>query len=182
MIVNPSTPVGPYDIKPTPTGQMIVDFVNGKSPAYIDTGLNLIDVADVARGHVLALEKGKPGERYILGNANLHLRDVFGMLAEITGRPAPWLKIPFATAWLAGAASEGFARITGKAPGIPLEAVEQARKFMFFDAGKAVRELGLPQTDVRQALRRAVAWFFANGYTRRGVATGTGKLPVVPGL
>jgi dihydroflavonol-4-reductase len=159
VIVNPSAPVGPWDVKPTPTGQMIVDFMRGRMFASLRTGLNVVHVRDVARGHLLAARKGRIGERYILGHANLALREIFGLLAAITGRRPPRLTIPYAVAWLGAACLEGGARLTGRVPQVPLTAVRMARKRMFFDPAKAVRELGLPQTDVRQALEDAVEWF-----------------------
>ena len=175
VIVNPSAPVGPWDVKPTPTGQMIVDFMRGRMFASLDTGLNVVHVRDVARGHLLAAQKGRIGERYILGHANLSLREIFGLLAAITGRRPPRLTIPYAAAWLAAACMEGGARLTGRVPRVSLTAVRMARKRMFFDPAKAVRELGLPQTDVRQALQDAVTWFrehgYADGHYRASVAT-----------
>jgi dihydroflavonol-4-reductase len=159
VIVNPSAPVGPWDVKPTPTGQMIVDFMRGKMFASIDTGLNLVHVRDVARGHVLAARRGRIGEKYILGHANLSLREIFRLLAGLTGLRPPRLTIPYAVAWLGAACMEGAARLTGGAPQVPLTAVRMARKRMYFSSAKAVRELGLPQTDVGVALREAVAWF-----------------------
>jgi dihydroflavonol-4-reductase len=168
IVVNPSTPVGENDLKPTPTGKIIVDFLNGKMPAFVDTGLNLIDVHDVAVGHVLALEKGEPGERYILGHQNLTLREILAILAEITGRKAPWLRIPYplayAVAWVDTAVWGGLLR---REPHVPLEAVKMAGKKMFFDSARAVRELGLPQSPVRSALERAVKWFTDKGYVRK---------------
>jgi dihydroflavonol-4-reductase len=163
IIVNPSAPVGPWDVKPTPTGQMIVDFMRGRMFASLDTGLNLVHVRDVARGHLLAARHGRIGERYILGHANLPLREIFGLLASITGRRPPRLTMPYAVAWLGAACLEGGARLTGRVPTVPLDAVRMARKRMYFDPSKAVRELGLPQTDVRQALEDAVAWFREHG-------------------
>jgi dihydroflavonol-4-reductase len=162
VIVNPSAPVGPWDVKPTPTGQMIVDFMRGRMFASLDTGLNVVHVRDVARGHLLAARRGRIGERYILGHANLSLREIFGLLAAITGRRPPRLTIPYAVAWFGAACMEGGARLTGRVPQVPLTAVRMARKRMYFDPAKAVRELGLPQTDVRQALREAVEWFRAH--------------------
>ena len=167
IIVNPSTPVGPQDIKPTPTGKIIVDFVNGKLPAYLDTGLNLIAVEDCARGHILAAQKGQVGARYILGNCNLTLREIFVMLERITGRPAPKVRLPYWPILLAAYANAGIARITGREPLIPLAGVQMARNFMYFDASRAVHELGLPQTPVEAALERAVDWFMANGYLKK---------------
>jgi len=179
VIVNPSTPVGPWDVKPTPTGQMIVDFLRGKMVASLDTGLNLVHVRDVARGHVQAAERGRVGERYILGHQDLSLREIFEELAALTGIRAPRLRIPYAVAWLAAAASEGAARVTGRAPGVPLTAVRMARKRMFFSAAKAVRELGFAATPVRAALADAVAWFVAHGYAPRPPRVPAGAAPVV---
>ena len=164
VIVNPSTPVGPLDIKPTPTGKIIVDFLNRRMPAYLDTGLNIIAVEDCARGHILAEHKGCIGEKYILGNADLTLSAIFGLLAEITGLAAPRVRLPYLPILLASYLNEGISAVTGKEPLIPLAGVQMAAKFMFFDSSKAVRELGLPQTPVRDALKRAVEWFRANGY------------------
>jgi len=164
IIVNPSTPVGPFDIKPTPTGKIIVDFLNRKMPAYLDTGLNLIAVEDCARGHILAAEKGRIGQKYILGNRDLTLRDIFGMLEQLTGLAAPKVRLPYTPILLAAYANEALSRLTGKEPLIPLAGVQMAKKFMFFDASKAVHELGLPQTPVEEALKRAIDWFRSNGY------------------
>ena len=162
VIVNPSTPVGPGDIKPTPTGKIILDFLRGAMPAYVDTGLNLIAVEDVAEGHLLAAERGTVGEKYILGNANLTLREILGILARITGRKPPSVRIPHVLALIAAMASTSAGRVMGKEPGIPIEAVLMSRKRMFFSAEKAVRELGLPQSSVEDALARAVQWFQGN--------------------
>jgi dihydroflavonol-4-reductase len=159
VIVSPSTPVGPGDIKPTPTGRLILDFMRGRMPAYVDTGLNLIAVEDVAAGHLLAAEKGSPGERYILGNRNLTLREILGILADITGRKPPTLRLPHWAAIAAALASTSASRVLSREPGIPIEGALMARKRMFFSAAKAVRELGLPQTSVEDALARAVEWF-----------------------
>jgi dihydroflavonol-4-reductase len=164
VIVNPSTPVGALDVKPTPTGKIIVDFLNRRMPAYLDTGLNIIDVADCARGHILAARHGRIGEKYILGNENLTLRDIFAMLAEITGAPAPKMRLPYTPILIAAYLNEAISRATGREPLIPLAGVQMARKFMYFDSSKAVRELGLPQSPVRDALCKAVEWFRANGY------------------
>ena len=167
VIVNPSTPVGENDIKPTPTGQILVDFLNGRLPAYVDTGLNLIDVRDVAAGIVLAGERGRVGEKYILGNQNLTLREILEMLAAITGRPAPKVRLPYAAAWVSVGLENVIAdRILHRPPTHPFEGVRMARHRMFFDASKAVRELGLPQSPVREALERAVAWFGDHGYVK----------------
>jgi dihydroflavonol-4-reductase len=166
VIVNPSTPVGPLDIKPTPTGKIIVDFLRRRMPAYLDTGLNIIAVEDCARGHILAEQKGRVGEKYILGNTNLTLRGIFALLEGITGLAAPRVRLPYTPILLAAYINEGIARITGKEPLIPLAGVQMAAKFMYFDSTKAVRELGLPQTPVKAALQRAVEWFRDNGYAR----------------
>ena len=163
VIVNPSTPVGPRDIKPTPTGKIILDFMNRDMPAYIDTGLNLIDVKDCARGHILAELKGIPGERYILGNQNMTLLEILITLEKITGLKAPRIKMPFWVALSAGWACEMVANhLTGKPPSIPLAGVKMAKYFMYFDSSKAVRELGLPQNSVEHALNNAVLWFQKN--------------------
>lgn len=166
VVVNPSAPVGPRDVKPTPTGQIIVDFLHRAMPAYLDTGLNWVDVRDVAAGHLLAAEKGRLGERYILGHAdgNWTLKRALEVLAEITGLPAPRFRVPYGLAWAAAVFGEGLSRWTQKAPRAPLAGVRMARYKMFFDPGKAVRELGLPQTPPREALAAAVDWFRANGY------------------
>jgi dihydroflavonol-4-reductase len=166
VIVNPSTPVGGLDIKPTPTGKIIVDFLNGRMPAYLDTGLNVIDVEDCARGHLLAARHGRIGEKYILGNENLTLQRIFSMLEEITGLPAPRVRLPYTPILLAAYCNEAISRLTGREPLIPLAGVQMARKFMFFDSAKAVSELGLQQRPARQALVRAVEWFRAKGYAR----------------
>jgi dihydroflavonol-4-reductase len=172
ITVNPSAPVGPWDVKPTPTGQMIVDFLKGKMVASLDTGLNLVHVRDVARGHILAGDRGRVGQRYILGHRNLPLLEIFQMLATLTGIPAPRFRVPYAVAWLTAVGMEGLARLRGGAPQVPLTAVRMARKRMYFSAAKAVTELGLPQTPVEQALRDGVDWFVERGYAPRpsGVA------------
>lgn len=164
VIVNPSTPVGPLDIKPTPTGKIIVDFLNRKMPAYLDTGLNIISVEDCARGHLLAEKHGIVGTKYILGNTNLTLCAIFKLLQEITGLPAPKIKLPYAPILMLAYVNEGFSKITGREPLIPLAGVQMAAKFMYFDSSRAVKELGLPQTSIKDALGRAVQWFKANGY------------------
>jgi dihydroflavonol-4-reductase len=166
VIVNPSTPVGERDVKPTPTGQMIVDFLNRRLPAYVDTGLNLVDVRDVAQGHLLAAEKGRIGEKYILGNRDMTLKEILETLAGLTGLSAPRIRLPHAVPLAAAAAATWAAHLTGRPPRVSLESVRMSRHRMFFDAGKAVRELGLPQTPVEDALGRAVAWFRENGYVR----------------
>jgi dihydroflavonol-4-reductase len=165
VIVNPSTPVGELDIKPTPTGKIIVDFLRGKMFGYVDTGMNLIDVRDCAEGHVLAAEKGRSGERYILGGRNLSLKELFDALGSMTEIASPKMKVPH---WVA----ETYARlenfwainIARHAPDVPLESVKLARHKMWFDASKGVRELGLPQNPIDGALERAVTWFREHGY------------------
>ncbi len=169
VIVNPSAPIGPRDMKPTPTGQVIVDFLNRAMPAYLDTGLNLVHVRDVAVGHIRAAERGSFGERYILGNAegNFTMREAFAILEEITGLPAPRRQIPYWMALAAAHVSEACAAVTGKPPVAPLAGVRMAKSKMFFNPAKAIRELELPQTPPRQALADAVAWFRAQGYVKR---------------
>jgi dihydroflavonol-4-reductase len=167
VIVNPSTPVGEQDIKPTPTGQIIVDFLNRGLPAYVDTGLNLIDVRDVAAGILLAGERGQAGRRYILGNRNVTLRDMLRMLADLTGLPAPRIRLPYVVAWAAVGAENLIAdRLLRRAPAHPFEGVRMAKHRMFFDASRAVRELGLPQSPPEEALARAAHWFRKNGYVK----------------
>jgi len=170
VIVNPSAPIGVRDVKPTPTGKMILDFLNRKMPAYIDTGLNLVDVDDVAVGHILAAERGRAGERYILGHRNLHLREILQELSALTGLRAPRVKMPHAVALGFAYFSEGVSRLTKKPPAVEVEAVQLGKKKMFFSAEKAVRELGLPQTPVRTALQKAVDWYLANGYVKEKIA------------
>ncbi len=145
---------------------MILDFLNRRAPVYVDTGLNLIDVRDVARGHLLAAEKGRVGEKYILGHRNMTLREIFDTLACLTGLKPPRLKLPHWIPLLYAAADTALARLGRREPGVPLEAVKLSRHKMFFDASKAVRELGLPQTPVEEPLLRAVRWFEENGYVR----------------
>ncbi|MGH9639166.1 MAG: hopanoid-associated sugar epimerase [Bryobacteraceae bacterium] len=164
VIVNPTAPMGDRDRKPTPTGQIIVDFMLGKIPGFVDTGLNLVDVRDVAAGHLLAAEHGREGERYILGCENLTLEQILSRLAAILGKPAPSLRIPYAVAYAAGAASTAWAGFTGRPPRAPLDAVRMARKKMFVAHEKASRELGYAPGPVSPALERAAAWFRNNGY------------------
>jgi dihydroflavonol-4-reductase len=164
VIVNPTAPVGDHDWKPTPTGKIIVDFLKGNMPAFVDTGLNLVDARDTAEGHLLAAERGKPGERYILGCENLTLQQILSRLASLTGRKAPTLQVPYAVAYAAGAVSTAWAELTGKEPSAPLEGVRMARKKMFVTHAKAERELGFRPGNVTDALARAVAWFRENGY------------------
>jgi dihydroflavonol-4-reductase len=161
LIVNPSAPLGPRDVKPTPTGQVIVDFLNRAMPAYLDTGLNWVHVRDVAIGHILAAEKGRVGERYILGHAdgNWSMRQTFSVLQELTGIPAPRVRIPYLLALTAAHLNEMGSRWTGKPPRAPLAGVRMAKYKMFFNPAKAIRELGLPQTPPRQAFLDAIEWF-----------------------
>jgi len=164
VIVNPSTPVGAFDYKPTPTGRVIVDFLNGRMPAYLDTGLNLVDVEDVARGHLLAAERGKVGEKYILGGENLTLEQVFQRLAALSGVPAPRVRIPYAVAYAYALVAEAVARtITKREPRASLTAVRMARKRMFFDSAKARRELGYSPRPIDDALARAIAYYRETG-------------------
>jgi len=167
VIVNPSFPVGPYDRKPTPTGRVILDFLNRKMPAYMETGMNVVDVEDVALGHLLAAEKGKVGERYILGGENLTMRELLTLLAEITGLPAPRIRLPYypilALSYINAALCS---LLPGCTPRMTPETIRMSRHYMFFDPSKAVRELGLPQTPAREALRKAVEWFRASGYVQ----------------
>jgi dihydroflavonol-4-reductase len=165
VIVNPSAPIGPRDVKPTPTGQVIVDFLRRKMPAYLDTGLNWVHVRDVAVGHVLAAERGRIGERYILGNAvgNWTMKQALDELESITGIPAPRFRVPHPVALAAAHIDEWIARWTGKPPKAPLAGVRMAAYKMWFDPTKAIRELGLPQTPPRQALADAVEWFRSQG-------------------
>jgi dihydroflavonol-4-reductase len=167
VIVNPTTPVGPGDWKPTPTGQVILDFLNGRIPAYVDTGLNFVAVEDVARGHWLAAERGKVGERYLLGNRNLTLKQLLDMLSRLSGRPAPRVRLPHAVPYLASLVDTFAARLAGRPPRIPLEGVRLARHKMFVDCSKAVRELGYEPTPLEGALDRAIRWYVENGYVRR---------------
>jgi dihydroflavonol-4-reductase len=164
IIVNPTAPIGDHDIKPTPTGKIVLDFLKGDMPAYIDTGLNVVEAGDVALGQLQACERGRAGERYILGSENLTLAEILGKLAVIAGRPAPSVKLPYAVAYAAGAVTTAWARISGKPPRAPLDAVRMARKKMFVSHAKAARELGFAPGPAEGALRRAVEWFRANGY------------------
>jgi dihydroflavonol-4-reductase len=166
VIVNPSTPIGPRDVKPTPTGQVIVDFLNRRIPAYLDTGLNWVHVRDVAIGHILAAEKGKVGERYILGHAdgNWTMKQTLEVLAQLTGLPAPTRRVPYRLAWGFACLSEAWANLTGHPPRAPLAGVRMAKYKMFFNPAKAIRELGLPQTPPQQAFAEAIQWFQMHNY------------------
>jgi dihydroflavonol-4-reductase len=170
VIVNPTTPVGPGDWKPTPTGKIIVDFLNGRMPGYVDTGLNFVPVEDCARGHLLAAERGRVGERYILGGRNLTLKEMLEMLAAASGRAAPRWKFPYVLAYAAGYVDTGVSRLLGREPQIPLEGVRMARHKMFVDASKAERDLGFTPGPIEAALERAVAWYESNGYVAAGRA------------
>ncbi len=169
VIVNPTAPIGPRDVKPTPTGRVIVDFLNRKMPAYIDTGLNWVHVRDVAAGHVLAAEKGRVGERYVLGHAggNWTMQEAFAVLQELTGIPAPKTRVPYSVALAAAYVTEAISFFTHHEPKAPLAGVRMGKYKMFFNPAKAIRELGLPQTPPRQALADAVEWFRQNGYVKR---------------
>jgi dihydroflavonol-4-reductase len=159
VIVNPTAPIGDHDVKPTPTGKIVLDFLKGDMPAFIDTGLNVVDVRDTAEAHLLACERGRPGERYILGSENLTLAQILQKLATITGRKAPSIKLPYAVAYCAGLCSTAWAGITGVPPRVPIEAVRMARKKMWVTHEKARRELGFNPGPADAALRRAVEWF-----------------------
>ncbi|MCY3023521.1 MAG: NAD-dependent epimerase/dehydratase family protein [Planctomycetota bacterium] len=163
VIVNPTTPVGEYDARPTPTGEMVLRFLRRKMPAVVDTGLNLIDVRDCAQGHLLAAERGRVAERYILGCRNMTLLEIMQALGKIAGLPAPTIRLPYAVAYLAAWADTKLALLRGKTPSVSLEGVRMAKKKMWVDCSKAVRELSLPQTPPEEALARAVAWYRSNG-------------------
>jgi dihydroflavonol-4-reductase len=171
IILNPTTPIGPSDFRPTPTGQIFVDFLNGRFPAYMDTGMNLVDVAEVARAHVAALTRGQSGHRYILGGENLTLKQILDKMAAITGLPSPTVKIPFFVAatyaffeeWITG-------RIRGREPRATLEEVRMGRKKMYASSAHAQQELGFRIAPVYPAMRAAIEWFQANGYTPKGKA------------
>ena len=164
VIVNPTAPIGDRDFRPTPTGKIVVDYLKGDLPAFIDTGLNLVDVEDTAEGHLLACARGVSGERYILGSENLTLQQILTRLAAISGGKAPRWRIPYAVAYAAGLASTGWANLTGQEPRAPIDAVKMARQKMFVSLDKAKRALGFTPRPVDGALKRAVDWFRANGY------------------
>ncbi len=168
IVAMPTTPVGPWDWKPTPTGKIILDYLNGKMPGYVETGLNFVGVEECAAGHLLVSEKGKIGERYLLGAENLTLKEVLDTLAKITGLPAPRMKIPHGLALGVAYLDSAFSRLVGKEPGIPVEGVKIAQHKMFVDASRACRELGFQPGPVSAALERAVRWYQANGYVRAG--------------
>jgi len=164
IVAMPTTPVGPWDWKPTPTGKIVLDFLNGKMPGYVETGLNFVGVEECAAGHLLVAEKGKVGERYLLGGENLTLKAMLDILAKITGLRAPMLKIPHGLALGVAYANTVFSRLVGREPGIPIEGVKIARHMMFVDSSRAQRELGFQAGPVSAALERAVRWYDANGY------------------
>lgn len=164
VIVNPTAPVGDHDFKPTPTGKIILDFLRGNLPAFVNTGLNLVDVRDVALGHLLAEEKGCPGERYILGAENLTLKQILQKLSSLSGLTAPRVKIPYFVAYAFGFASTAWAGITGRTPRAPLDGVRMSRKRMFASHARAARELDYQPGPVDEALKRAINWFRENGY------------------
>jgi dihydroflavonol-4-reductase len=165
VTVNPTTPIGEHDVKPTPTGRIVLDFLKRKFPAYVETGLNLVDVRECARGHLSALEKGRPGERYILGGENLSLKQILDKLGEITGLPSPKVKLPYFFAYMAGVVDENITgRLLRGEPRATVETVRMGKKMMFASSAKAERELGWKIVPVDGALRRAVEWFKANRY------------------
>lgn len=165
MVLNPTTPIGSHDVKPTPTGRIVVDFLNKNFPAYVETGLNLVDVEEIARMHLLAVERGTPGERYILGGENLTLKQILDRLAAITGLPSPTMKVPHAVAMAFAFFDETITgKLRGKEPRATVEAVRMGKKMMFASSAKAERELGFVVKPVEDALRAAVEWFVANGY------------------
>jgi dihydroflavonol-4-reductase len=173
VIVNPTTPVGPGDWKPTPTGRIILDFLNGQMPAYVDTGLNFVAVEDVAKGHWLAAELGKAGERYILGDRNLTLKQLLEILSSLSGRSMPRLRLPHAVPFLASLADSLAARLLGRPPRIPLEGVRLARHKMFVDSTKARRELGFQPGPLEAALDRSIRWYSENGYVKEALPART---------
>jgi len=164
VIVNPSTPIGARDVKPTPTGEIILRFLQDRMPAYVHTGLNLVDVEDVAQGHMLAWQRGRTGERYILGNRNLSLKEMLEILAAITGKRAPRIAVPHSIPLAVAFIDEMILARLGKRPRVSFYSVQMSRKAMYYDSSKAVRELGLPQNSVETALEKAVRWFEENGY------------------
>lgn len=170
VVVNPAAPIGPYDIKPTPTGRIVVDFLSGRMPSYIDTGLNVVHVGDVAEGHWLAAQRGRVGERYILGGENLSLKGILELLSKAAGRPMPRFQTPYAVAYAFGAVDTALARVGGWEPRAPLDAVRMARHYMWFDSAKAKAELGYAPRPAARALAEAAAWFAANGYLPKAAA------------
>jgi dihydroflavonol-4-reductase len=175
VIVNPTTPVGPGDWKPTPTGRIILDFLNGQIPAYVDTGLNFVAVEDVAKGHWLAAERGQVGARYILGDRNLTLKQLLQILSALSGRPMPRLRLPHAVPFLAALADSLVSRVFRRPPRIPLEGVRLARHKMFVDSAKARRELGFQPSPLEAALERAIRWYSENGYVKEPLRDRTAR-------
>ena len=179
VVVNPTTPVGPWDVKPTPTGKMVLDFLLGRIPAWLDTGMNLVDVEDVAIGHILAMERGQPGQRYLLGNRNITLRELFGMLHDATGLPAPRWRAPYWLAMGAGYVDQWLeGTLLRKEPRIPLEGLRVSKTPMYVSCQKAFTELGQPQSPVETALENAINWFDEYGYTKnkpRRIKTAAGR-------
>ncbi len=166
VIVNPAEVIGVRDIKPTPSGEMILDVVNKKMPGYIDGGVNLVDVEDVARGHILAAQKGRVGERYILGNENLSVKDYLGLIAEIAGVEPPKMKLPLSLALMLGYGYQLVSSVTRKPPVITPSVVRMGSKYLYYDCSKAVKELGMPQTPIRTTIEKAINWFKENGYIK----------------
>jgi len=166
VIVNPSTPIGPGDIKPTPTGRLIVEAARGQMPAFVDTGLNIVHVDDVAEGHLAAAEKGRIGERYILGGENMALAEILAGVAQAVGRRPPRLRVPHSVLFPVAVGAELAARVTGRAPFVTLDGVRMSRKKMYFTSERASRELGYTPRPAREAIADAVAWFEANGYLK----------------
>mgnify|MGYP001765916425 CR=1 FL=1 len=166
VIVNPSFPVGPWDAKPTPTGRVIVDFLNGRMPAYVETGMNVVAVEDVAQGHLLAAERGRLGERYILGGENVTMRELLEILSSVSGRPAPRIRVPYGPVLALSYANALACRVTGTTPRMTPDTIRMSHHTMYYDPSKARRELGLPSTPIEEALRSAVEWFTGHGYVR----------------
>ena len=166
VIVNPSTPIGPRDVKPTPTGRIVLDAASGRTPAYVDTGLNIVHVDDVAAGHLLAFHRGRIGERYILGGQNMTLREILTEIAHLVGRKPPRIRLPHAAVLPVAYASEAFARVTGRDPRVTVEGARMARKRMFFSSAKAMRELEYHAREPARAFADAVAWFREQGLLR----------------
>ncbi len=169
VVVNPAAPIGPYDIKPTPTGKIVVDFLNGRIPSYIETGLNVVFSRDVALGHFLAAEKGRIGERYILGGENITFKAMLEILADISGLPGPQFKTPYSVAYVFAALDSARARLMGSEPLAPLDAVKMAKYYMWFDSSKAEKEWGYRPVSAREALKSAVDWFVKNGYVSKKI-------------
>jgi dihydroflavonol-4-reductase len=163
VIVNPSTPVGPGDIKPTPTGQLVLDAAAGRMPAYVDTGLNIVHVDDVAAGHLLAYERGKSGERYILGGQDMTLREILGVIAALVGRAPPTIRLPYAAILPLAYVAEAFARVSGRSGRLTLEGLRMSRKRMFFSSAKATQELGYHSRPPQAAFEDALRWFRERG-------------------